>query len=177
MLRCLRNPSRARLLLGDGALLGATDRVWAAAGAEADTCSPHPKWASQVCRRLTAAATGAPQHADAQHGSAASGEQHHGPILRRYEDMVAQGTLRRDGQQTEVAAWLDALLAQLHRYRGAVDSYRNGVQQYKVLLVESSRFLAQHAVATFRSLHGAYSITQLAACASCSQSLQVIGAA
>ncbi len=62
------------------------------------------------------------------------GQQPQGPILRRYEDMVNQGTLRRDEQQTEVAARLDTLLQQLHRYRGALASYRDGVQHYKVLM-------------------------------------------
>ena len=147
MLRCLRSRSRAGLLCRDGAALGAADRLWAAAGAEAATHDPHLQWGSQVCRRLTAAAAGSPQHADARQGSAAAGRQHPGPVLQRYEDMVQQGTLRRDEQQTEVAARLDALLAQLHRYRGAVASYRDGVQQYKVLLATALR--RQHAAGSY----------------------------
>ena len=44
---------------------------------------------------------------------------------------MAGGTLRRDSQQLEVAARLDALLIQLHGYRAQVELYRAGVQQYK----------------------------------------------
>lgn len=52
--------------------------------------------------------------------------------------MVASGTLQHDTQQMEVAARLDALLAQLHGYRDAVSSYRDGVQHYKVWMSAAS---------------------------------------
>ncbi len=48
---------------------------------------------------------------------------------------MAGGTLRRDSQQLEVAARLDALLSQLHGYRAQVEAYRAGVQQYKARLL------------------------------------------
>ena len=132
MLRCLRRRSQACLLLDDSSLLDAGRRLWASAGSQAARRNPQLQWGPQACRRLTAAAAGPPQRADAPHNCGGPGEQHDGLISRRYEHMVSGGTLHRDQQQLEVAARLDALLTQLHGYRAAVASYRNGVQQYKV---------------------------------------------
>ena len=138
MLRCLRplrRDSQACLLNSGRSLLGAVDCLWPWTEPLAAECCPTLQRAAQVCRRLTTAAAGFPPHANAQQRSIVDGElPRAGPIQRKYEDMVAHGTLRHDAQQTGVAARLDALLAQMHSYCTAVTSYRDGVQQYKVVM-------------------------------------------